>query len=170
MNLRALITKYLGWCPMNPVDESSGFSIKRQTTLEKKDEVESPSNLYQICPVCKKLVPESDLICPYCNTSLSSDYIKCPYCKKPISQKDTVCPHCNKLLIYEYPKQIAAKRNKVLFPLAFILLSSIALVVYLQWRGIQLNWFIGIVFMAFWLIGFVLYGAYMGKGDKDFWW
>ena len=155
---------------MNPVDEPSGLSIKRQSNLEKKDRVETPSNLYQICPVCKKLVPESDLICPYCNATLSSDYTKCPYCKKPISTKDTVCPHCNKLLIYEYPKQITAKRNKVLFPLAFILLSSIALVVYLQWRGIELNWYTGIIFMILWLIGFALYGAYMGKGDKDFWW
>ena len=154
---------------MNPIDEPSGVSIKRQTNLE-KDGVESPGNLYQICPVCKKLVPESDIICPYCNTSLSSDYTKCPYCSKQISQKDTVCPHCSKLLIYEYPKQITAKRNKVLFPLAFILLSSIAFIVFLQWRGVELNWFIGIIFMAFWLLGFALYGAYIGKGDKDFWW
>ena len=35
----------------------------------------------------------------------------CPFCKKQISDKDTLCPHCNNLLIYKYPKQIAAKKK-----------------------------------------------------------
>ena len=35
-------------------------------------------------------------------------------------------------------------------------------------------WVIGgrsvIIFMFFLFIGFAVYGAYVGKGDKDFWW
>ncbi|HHL41796.1 hypothetical protein DRO31_00240 [Candidatus Bathyarchaeota archaeon] len=50
----------------------------------------------------------------------------CPFCKRPISGEDTVCPHCGELLIYEYPKQVTARRNAVLFPLGFLLLFSMA--------------------------------------------
>ena len=127
--------------------------------------------MHQICPFCKKLVTEEDTICPYCNNLLTSENKTCPFCKKQISDEDTLCPHCNNLLIYEYPKQVAAKRNKVLFPLGFLLLFSIGFYSFLDWRGlIQPNRVIGGIFMIFWLIGLVFYGAYIGKGDKDFWW
>jgi predicted nucleic acid-binding Zn ribbon protein len=171
MNLKAILLKYFGWCPMNPFEGRENYSIKKLIPLKENAVADKTQpNLHQICPVCKKLVPETDLVCPYCNASLGSSYEECPFCKNQISEKDTICPHCNELLIYEYPKQVVAKRNKVLFPLGFILLSSLALVVFLKWRDIELSWFVGVLFMAFWLIGFVLYGAYIGKGDKDFWW
>jgi hypothetical protein len=35
---------------------------------------------------------------------------------------------------------------------------------------IPLNTGMIFLYVVLWLIGFVLYGAYMGKGDKDFWW
>ena len=74
-------------------------------------------------------------------------------------------------MIYEYPKQVTAKRNAVLFPLGFLLLSSMIVYWYLNWRGIiNPSWIISIAFVILWLIGFVLYGAYIGKGDRDFWW
>ena len=94
----------------------------------------------------------------------------CPFCKRPISGEDTVCPHCEELLIYEYPKQVTARRNAVLFPLGFLLLFSMAGHWYLNWRGvISPDNVFSIGFVILWLIGFVLYGAYIGKGDKDFW-
>lgn len=131
----------------------------------------TPEPLYQICPFCKELVGEEDTVCPHCNNRLTSENEICPFCKKQISDEDTICPHCNNLLIYEYPKQIAAKRNKVLFPLGFLLLFSIGFYSFLIWRGlVEPNGVIGVLFLIFWLIGLVLYGAYIGKGDKDFWW
>lgn len=84
---------------------------------------------------------------------------------------DTVCPHCSNLLIYEYSKQVTAKRNQVLFPLGALPLFSMALYWFLNWKGlINPNRLIVGFFMLVWLIGLVLYGAYIGKGDKDFWW
>ena len=154
---------------MKSSNGADDYGLKRQAN-QRENFVAEEGNLRQICPVCKKMVEGNDLVCPYCNASLSSDYRECPFCKNLISEKDTICPYCNKLLIYEYPKQIVAQRNKVLFPLGFILLSSLIIVSFLRWRGIQLNWLIGVLFMGFWLIGLVLYGAYIGKGDKDFWW
>jgi RNA polymerase subunit RPABC4/transcription elongation factor Spt4 len=127
--------------------------------------------MVQICPFCKRTVSDEDTICPHCTNQLSSENKICPFCKKQISDKDTACPHCNNLLIYEYPNQVTAKRNAVLFPLGFLLLFSMAIYWFLIWRGmVNPNGIIGILFAVFWLIGLVLYGAYIGKGDKDFWW
>ncbi len=126
--------------------------------------------MVQICPSCKRIVSEESTFCPNCNYRLVSNKI-CPFCKNEINSDDTVCPHCNNLLIYEYPKQVAAKRNAVLFPLGFLLLFSAALYWFLGWQGIiDQSGVTAILFIAVWLLGFVLYGAYMGKGDKDFWW
>ena len=126
--------------------------------------------MYQICPFCKKLVSDEDTICPHCNNVLISENETCPFCKKQITNEDTVCPHCDNLLIYEYPKQVAAKRNKVLFPLGFLLLFSMIGYSILIWRGlVQPNGVLGGFFVIFWLVGLVFYGAYIGKGDKDFW-
>ena len=124
----------------------------------------------QICPNCKKLVPDEDTICPHCNNKLTSENETCPYCNQQISSEDTVCPHCNRLLTGEYQKQVTAKINKVLFPLAALLLLSAGVYLYLEWREILLNRVVVGIFVFIWLLGFVLYGAYMGKGDKDFWW
>ena len=124
----------------------------------------------QICPQCKRLIPDEDTLCPHCNNPLTSENETCPYCKQQISSQDTICPNCNKLLTGEYPKQVTAKRNRVLFPLGALLLLSAGVYLYLSWVGIPLNRVIVGIFMVMWLIGFVLYGAYMGKGDKDFWW
>jgi predicted nucleic acid-binding Zn ribbon protein len=124
----------------------------------------------QICPYCKKTVSDEDVICTNCNTRLTSENMVCPFCRKPIKEEDTVCPHCNQLLIYEYPKQVAGKRNLVLFPLGSLLLISMTFFAVLYWRGVRLNWIATGLFLMIWLVGFVLYGAYIGKGDKDFWW
>ncbi len=170
MNLKTLLLKYLRWCPMTPDAGGNKISLKRSTDL-RNNTVSSSSNLYQICPFCKKLVPENDLMCPYCNTHLSSEYKECPFCKYQISGRDTVCPHCGELLIYEYPKQVTAKRNAVLMPLGLLLLFSMILYWYLIWQKIiSPNNFFSTSFVVIWLIGFVLFGAYIGKGDKDFWW
>lgn len=73
-------------------------------------------------------------------------------------------------MIYEYPKQVTAKRNAVLFPLGFLLLASASGYWYLNWIGfIGTNNVFSVAFVVLWLLGFVLFGAYMGKGDKDFW-
>ena len=127
--------------------------------------------MVQICPHCRKTIPEDAVICPHCNSKLSSDNKICPFCKRPISEYDTICPHCNKLLIYEYPKQVTAKRNAVLFPLGFLILISIVVFWFLRWQGwIGSNWILEGILLIFWLTGIVLYGAYIGKGDKDFFW
>ena len=127
--------------------------------------------MVQICPYCKEIVSEEDTVCPHCNNQLSSENEVCPFCRKQVTSEDTVCPHCNSLLIYEYPKQVAAHRNNVLFPLGFLLLFSMISYGVLYWRGlVKPGGIIGILFVILWLIGLVFYGAYMGKGDKDFWW
>ena len=167
--LKEILRKIIGWYPLNPSYGPDEFWLKRQTK-SRENIIAEEDNLRQICPVCKKLVSGTDLVCQYCNASLSSDYRECPFCKNMISEKDSVCPICGNLLIYEYPKEITARRNRVLFPLGFILISSLILVSFLQWRGIELNWLTGALLMIFWLIGLVFYGAYIGKGDKDFWW
>lgn len=125
--------------------------------------------MHQICPKCKKTIPDEHNECPHCGTKLNKT-IPCPFCKKQINSQDTVCPHCNELLIYEYPKQITAKRNKVLIPLGISLLLSAIIYGYINMKGIQMSGMIIGLFMAVWLLGFALYGAYMGKGDTDFWW
>jgi predicted amidophosphoribosyltransferase len=92
--------------------------------------------MVQICPSCKRTVSEEDAVCPHCEYQLTSDNAICPFCKNEISSEDTVCPHCDNLLIYEYPKQVTAKRNMVLFPLGFLLLFSMAVYWFLNWREI----------------------------------
>jgi RNA polymerase subunit RPABC4/transcription elongation factor Spt4 len=125
--------------------------------------------MVQICPNCRRTISEEATICPHCGTDLEYE-VKCPFCKILIDSKNTICPHCGNLLIYEYPKQVTAKRNAVLFPLGFLLLFSMAGYWYLNWKGIiSTDNIFSIGFVALWLLGFVLYGAYMGKGDKDFW-
>ena len=127
--------------------------------------------MVQVCPSCKRTVSEEVTECPHCGYQLKGDIINCPFCKIEISSEDTVCPHCGELLIYEYPKQVTAKRNTVLLPLGFLLLFSMAVYWYLNWRGIiSSNEIPSIAFVILWLIGLVFYGAYIGKGDKDFWW
>jgi len=50
-------------------------------------------------------------------------------------------------------------------------LFSMAVYWYLNWQEIiDHNSILSNVFILLWLIGFVLFGAYVGKGDKDFWW
>lgn len=142
------------------------FSPKSNTLMTRESMIES--DFYQICPNCKKLVKENDIVCPYCEMSLS-DYRECPSCKTQITVSDIVCPQCEKLLIYDEPKRVAAKRNIVLMPLGGLLLFSAIFVSYLNWKGITIPGPIGILFMLLWLVGFVFYGAYIGKGDKDFW-
>lgn len=125
--------------------------------------------MVQICPSCRRSISDEETHCPYCQAKLVTE-TSCPFCKRPISGEDTVCPHCGELLIYEYPKQVTARRNAVLFPLGFLLLFSMAGYWYLNWRGvISPDNVFSIGFVILWLIGFVLYGAYIGKGDKDFW-
>ena len=129
------------------------------------------SPMYQICPSCKKLVKDNDTACPHCNFNLAPEIKSCPFCNKQITSDDTKCPHCNNLLISEYPKQVTAKRNKVLIPLGLLLLFSITGYSLLVMRGlVSPSGVIGGMFIVLWLIGFVLYGAYIGKGDQDFWW
>lgn len=114
---------------------------------------------------------EEDTVCPHCKRQLSSGNEVCPFCKKLITGEDAVCPHCGNLLIYEYPKQVAAHRNRVLFPLGFLLLFSLASYGVLYWRGlVKPDTMLSILFMILWLVGLAFYGAYMGKGDRDFWW
>ncbi len=174
MNLRYYLAKIFEWCPLNSGDKlPNNNNFLKLTKLKNTESMgfEEKTNLYQICPKCKKLVLEEDLICPYCNTSLSSQYVKCPFCSETISQKNTACPHCGRLLIYESSKQVAAKRNVVLFPLGLLLLLSMTVYWYLNWQEIiDHNSILSNVFILLWLIGFVLFGAYVGKGDKDFWW
>jgi RNA polymerase subunit RPABC4/transcription elongation factor Spt4 len=125
--------------------------------------------MVQICPSCKRTIQEEDSICPHCGAQLESE-VRCPFCNILIDSKNTICPHCGKLLIYEYPKQVTAKRNAVLFPLGFLLLLSAGGYWYLNWREIiSANNIFSIGFIILWLIGFALFGAYIGKGDKDFW-
>jgi len=172
MNIRNIFLKYLGWCPLTPADSSKKLSLERQNKVKEIGTISRRDNHhYQICPKCKKLVPETDLFCPYCNASLSSEYTECPFCNNRISGEDTVCPYCGELLIYEYPKQVTAKRNAVLFPLGFLLLFSIMVYWYLDWQNIiKADNVFGVSFVVLWLIGFVLFGVYIGKGDRDFWW
>jgi RNA polymerase subunit RPABC4/transcription elongation factor Spt4 len=126
--------------------------------------------MVQICPSCKKTMPEESTVCPSCGYKLI-EYKICPFCKNEITNQDTVCPHCNNLLIYDYPNQVTAKRNSVLFPLGFLLLLSAVLYWFLGWTGIiEQSGLAAILFIALWLLGFVFYGAYIGKGDTDFWW
>lgn len=142
MNRKTLLLKYLGWCPMKSDARGNKISLKRSTGL-RNNTVSSSNNLYQICP----------------------------FCKYQISGRDTICPHCGELLIYEYPKQVTAKRNAVLMPLGLLLLFSMILYWYLIWQKIiSPNNIFTTSFVVIWLIGFVLFGAYTGKGDKDFWW
>lgn len=125
--------------------------------------------MVQICPNCRRSIHDEETYCPHCQAKLVTE-TSCPFCKKLISGEDTVCPHCGELLIYEYPKQVTAKRNAVLFPLGGLLLLSMAGYWYLNWRGIiNVDNLFSIGFVFLWLLGFVLYGAYIGKGDKDFW-
>lgn len=78
----------------------------------------------------------------------------------------TMCPHCDRLLIYEETKRVTAKRNAVLFPLGSILLLAAAF----YWRfNSSFNNIMHWVFIFVWLTGFTFFGAYIGKGDKDFW-
>ena len=123
--------------------------------------------MVQICPSCKKIVSDEDTVCPYCNNVLTSENKICPFCKKQITDDDTVCPFCNNLLIYEYPKQITAERNKVLFPTGIMLLFAAILYMIFQSR---FNAFMHGLFYIAWLTGFVIFCIYIGKGDKDFWW
>jgi RNA polymerase subunit RPABC4/transcription elongation factor Spt4 len=167
MNLRTFLIEYLGWCPMTPSGDT-GASLRRSTRLRYNSGLPD-GDLYQICPVCKKLVTEKDVVCPYCNTVLNN-YTKCPFCKEEINEKETICPYCNNLLIYEYPKQVTANRNRVLFPLGFVLLFSFIAVALLQWRGIDIGTIPSLALLLLWIIGIVFFGAYIGKGDKDFWW
>lgn len=157
--------------PGDKIPPKNGFPTVRKTNLNRisHDVLGEKSNLYQICPACKKLVLEDDLVCPFCAVVLSNIYLECPFCKNQISDIDTSCPHCNKLLIYEQPKKVAAKRNVVLMPLGLLLLASMLLVSFLNWKGIKIEGYIRVTFMVLWMIGFALYGAYIGKGDKDFW-
>ena len=125
--------------------------------------------MVQLCPSCRRTISDEEITCPHCGAQLESE-VKCPFCNIFIDSKNTICPHCGKLLIYEYPKQVTAKRNSVLFPLGLLLLFSMAGYWYLNWKGIiGTDNIFSIGFVALWLLGFVLYGAYMGKGDKDFW-
>lgn len=121
--------------------------------------------MIQICPKCKETSPNEATVCLDCGKKLTTETI-CPFCKGPVSGMDIMCPHCEKLLIYEQPKKVTAKRNSVLFPLGFLLLFAAAL----YWRfnsafSTAMHW----VFILVWLLGFTLFGAYMGKGDRDFW-
>ena len=123
--------------------------------------------MVQICPSCKKLVSDEDTTCPYCNNLLTSENLFCPFCKKQITDEDTVCPHCDNLLIHEYPKQITAERNNVLFPTGFMLLFAAVIYAIFQSR---LNGLMHGLFYIAWLTGFVIFCVYLGKGDRDFWW
>lgn len=174
MNYREVISRIFRWCPMTPgekIPDNKHFLSTRNTNWEKVQKLKTgeSSNLHEICPKCKKLVKESDIICPYCNTSLSDRGLECPFCKHPVSNQDTVCPNCDNLLIYEQPKKVAARRNAVLMPLGALLLLSAGLLSYLEWKGIQINGIIGVLIMLLWVIGFLFYATYIGKGDKDFW-
>lgn len=179
MSLRNYLTRFIEWCPLTPGNSPPQKKnilrdvLKTQKNMEKRQHLISGvenKKLLQLCPVCQKLVDEEDIICPFCNSQLSFVNDVCPFCKEQITDKDTICPHCDNLLISEYPKQIAAKRNAVLFPLGFLLILSVCLYEYLIYTGIELKGPIVIIFMGLWFIGFAVYGAYVGKGDKDFWW
>jgi len=123
--------------------------------------------MVQVCPSCKKIVSDEDTVCPYCNYVLTSESKVCPFCKKQITDDDTVCPYCGNLLIYGYPKQITAERNRVLFPTGFMLLFAAILYSMFQSR---FNGLMHGLFIIAWLAGFVIFCIYIGKGDKDFWW
>lgn len=126
--------------------------------------------MVQLCPSCKRTVSETDENCPHCGANLSQT-TKCPFCKLEISDLATECPHCGKLLIYEHPKEVTKKRNVVLFPLGLLLLFTAVIYGYLSWQGIiESGNILSFGFIVLWLIGFALFGAYMGKGDTDFWW
>lgn len=74
------------------------------------------------------------------------------------------------MLIFEYPKQVTAKRNAVLFPLGITMMIILLGYNFLIWRGmIPQNSIVNPIIIAAILIGVVFYGAYIGKGDKDFW-
>jgi len=126
--------------------------------------------MVQICPHCKRTVPEEASTCPHCKRILSPETVACPFCKAPISGMDTTCPACGKLLIYEYPKHVAAKRNTMLFPLGFLLLGSVAAVWFLRWRNImRFDGLLGLAVMVIWLVGLAFYAANLGK-PWDSWW
>ena len=91
----------------------------------------------------------------------------CPSCKKQVSDEDAVCPHCGDLLIYEYPKQVAAQRNRVLFPVGLVLLFAAVFYEIFQSR---FNDVMHGIFYVAWLTGFAIFCVYVGKGDRDFWW
>ena len=125
--------------------------------------------MVQICPECKKTIPEDIMNCPHCDKQLVTEE-SCPFCKEPISSKDTQCPHCGNILISEYPKQVTAKRNAVLFPLGISMLIILLGYNFLTWRGmISQDSFLNPIVIGVILVGIVFYGAYIGKGDKDFW-
>lgn len=123
--------------------------------------------MVQICPYCRKIVSDEDTVCPHCNNLLTSENKICPFCKKQITSEDTVCPYCNNLLINEYPIQIMAERNRVLFPTGLLLLFAAALYAVFQSKFNDLMH--GIFYVA-WITGFVVFCVYIGKGDRDFWW
>lgn len=173
MKKRNILTRITDWCPMTPgekIPDNKHFLSTRNTNWKKVQKLRTgeSSNLHEICPKCKKLVKESDLVCPYCNKSLSQN-LKCPFCKNPVSDQDTICPNCDNLLIYEQPKKVTAKRNAVLMPLGTLLLISAGLISYMQWKEIQVHGTVKVIMMLLWITGFLFYAVYIGKGDKDFW-
>ncbi len=98
----------------------------------------------------------------------------CPHCRNTIPDDAVVCPHCDNILMYDDAVILGKMRKRkdtTQYGLGFILLFSAIIYWFLESRGFFTpNWLTGGAFAIVWVIGFVLYCAYIGKGDRDFWW
>ena len=98
----------------------------------------------------------------------------CPHCHKTIPEDVVVCPYCDVILMYEDALTLGKmkkRKDTTQYGLGFLLLFSAAIYWLLESKCFFTpNWLTGGVFIVVWLAGFGFYCAYIGKGDRDFWW